>query len=447
MPFNCIIMGAAGRDFHNFRTFFSAHPEFHVRAFTAAQIPYIAQRSYPHELAPAGYDSDIPIHDERELPRLIQTLAIEFVFFCYSDLAHAEVMHRASIVQAAGASFVLLGPAHTTLVSRRKVVAITATRTGTGKSPLTQWLARSLVDAGVRLATLRHPMPYGNLRAQAVQRFATPADLDRHDCTIEEREEYEPYVRQGLVIFAGVDYEAILRAAEAEADLILWDGGNNDFSFIRPDLKIVVCDALRAGHGLGYYPGETNFRAADIVVINKTGQASPADIEAVRALKADINPAADLLTADLEVSVAEPDRVRGRRVLIVEDGPTVTHGGMGYGAGWVAAHKYGAGEVVDPRTCAVGSLRDAYSEHPQLLAVLPAMGYSDNQRRELKATIENSGAELVLNASPANIADLLELSLPTVQVRYRFVPGEGADLLARVRALLSGGAGLPVEKS
>jgi predicted GTPase len=445
MPFNCIIMGAAGRDFHNFRTFFGAHPEFRVCAFTAAQIPFIARRSYPHELAPDGYDSDIPIHDESELPGLIKALAIDFVFFSYSDLAHVEVMHRASIVQAAGAGFVLLGPGQTALASQRKVVAITATRTGTGKSPLTQWLARSLVDEGVRLVSLRHPMPYGNLRAQAVQRFATLADLDLQDCTIEEREEYEPYVSQGLVIFAGVDYEAILRAAEAEADLILWDGGNNDFSFIKPDLNIVVCDALRAGHGLDYYPGETNLRAADIVVINKTGQASEAAIGTIKTIAEALNPGAALVTADLEVSVDEPGRIHGKRVLIVEDGPTVTHGGMGYGAGWVAAHKYGAGEVVDPRRSAVGSIVDTYRDHAQLLAVLPAMGYSDHQRRELKATIEASGAELVLNASPADIADLLELSLPTVQVRYRFVPGEGVDLLARVRSLLSAAARLPVE--
>ncbi len=439
MPFNCIIMGAAGRDFHNFRTFFVEHPEYRVCAFTAAQIPFIAQRSFPHELAPDGYDSDIPIHDESELPGLIKTLAIDFVFFSYSDLAHVEVMHRASIVQAAGASFVLLGPAQTSLASRRKVVAVTATRTGTGKSPLTQWLARSLADEGVRAVTIRHPMPYGNLRAQAVQRFATPADLDLHDCTIEEREEYEPYVSQGLVIFAGVDYAAILQAAEAEADIILWDGGNNDFSFVRADLNIVVCDALRAGHGLDYYPGETNFRAADIVVINKTGQASAADIGSIGRIKDAINPEAGLVTADLEVSVDAPESIRGKRVLIVEDGPTVTHGGMGYGAGWIAAHKYGVAEVVDPRTCAVGSLVDIYQAYPQLLAVLPAMGYSLQQRQELKASIEGSGAELVLNASPANVGAVLELSLPVVQVRYRFVPLSGVDIPAVVRELKKGG--------
>jgi predicted GTPase len=436
MSYNCIIMGAAGRDFHDFRTFFKDHPEFRVAAFTAAQIPFIAQRSYPRELAPGNYEADIPIYDEAELPRLIAELAIDFVFFAYSDLAHVEVMHRASLVQAAGASFVLLGPAHTMLKSSRKVVAITATRTGAGKSPLTQWLARALADAGVRVVTIRHPMPYGKLEAQAVQRFATLADMDRYQCTIEEREEYEPYVNQGLVIFAGVDYQSILRAAEAEAQIILWDGGNNDFSFIAADLNIVVSDALRAGHGLDYYPGETNFRAADIVVINKIDQASPADIETITALKAAINPAAELLTADLEVSVEDPDLIRGKRVLIVEDGPTVTHGGMGYGAGWVAAHKYGAAQVIDPRAAAVGGIRDIYTAHPQLLAVLPAMGYSQQQRLELKTTIEASGAELVLNASPANIATLLDLYLPAVQVRYQFAAREGVDLLARVRALL-----------
>lgn len=437
MAFNCIIMGAAGRDFHNFRTFFGDHPEFRVCAFTAAQIPFIAARSYPRELAPAGYDRDIPIHDESELPQLIPALAIDFVFFSYSDLPHAVVMHKASIVQAAGASFVLLGPDHTMLASHRRIIAITATRTGAGKSPLTQWLARSLVDAGVRVVTLRHPMPYGNLRAQAVQRFATAADLDLHDCTIEEREEYRPYVNQGLVIFAGVDYRATLQAAEAEADLILWDGGNNDFSFIRADLNIVVCDALRAGHGLDYYPGETNFRAADIVVINKSGQARTADIERIKAIKAELNPAAALITADLEVAVDEPAVISDKRVLVIEDGPTVTHGGMGYGAGWVAAKKYGAQAIIDPRVFAVGGIRDIYDANPHLLAVLPAMGYSRDQRLELKATIEAADADLVVNASPADIAGQLELAVPTVQVRYRFVQNSGIDLLALVQNLLA----------
>ena len=437
--FNCLIMGAAGRDFHDFKTFFIEHPEFRVRAFTATQIPFIARRSYPQALAGEAYDEDIPIHDERELPQLISRLAIDFVFFAYSDVSHQAVMHKASLVQAAGASFVLLGPHQTMLRSKKKVVAITATRTGAGKSPLTQWLAKSLTQAGIRVVTLRHPMPYGNLGAQAVQRFATYEDLDRHDCTIEEREEYEPYVRQGLVVFAGVDYRAILREAEAEADLVLWDGGNNDFSFVRPDLHIVVSDALRAGHGLEYYPGETNFRGADILVINKVSGAGPGDVERILALRETLNPDAEVLQSDLEVEVDRPESLAGRRVLIVEDGPTVTHGGMAYGAGWVAAEKYRVGEIVDPAPGAVGSVRDTLETYPHLRRVLPAMGYSEAQRGELRTTIEASGAEVVINASPADIATLLQLSLPVVQVRYRFTPRRGVDILARVKTLVDAG--------
>ena len=434
--FNCIIMGAAGRDFHDFKTFFVDHPEFRVRAFTATQIPFIEQRSYPKSLAGEHYDQDIPIHDESELPALIARYQVQFVFFAYSDVSHQEVMHQASIVQAAGASFVLLGAGQTQLPSRRPVVSITATRTGAGKSPLTQWLALQLRAAGIRVATLRHPMPYGNLSAQAVQRFAVPEDLDAHQCTIEEREEYEPYVSQGLVIYAGVDYRAILAAAESEADIILWDGGNNDFSFVVPDLSVVVSDALRAGHGLAYYPGESNFRGADILVINKASAASEEDICQIMTLREQLNPAAQVLQADLKVSVDGPDLLEGKRVLIVEDGPTITHGGMAFGAGWVAAQNYPVGEIVDPRVSATGSIRETLDRYSHLKSVLPAMGYSPEQRAELKATIEASDAEVVLNGSPADISGLLQLSLPVVQVRYRFVPGEGADLLAAVTNLL-----------
>jgi predicted GTPase len=434
--FNCIIMGAAGRDFHDFRTFFSARPEFRVRAFTATQIPFITSRSFPASLAGPDYDEDIPIYDESELAELIGRLQIDFVFFAYSDISHREVMHRASLVQAAGASFVLLGPQQTMLESSSKVVAITATRTGAGKSPLTQWLARSLVEEGVKVATLRHPMPYGKLDEQAVQRFAEPADLDRYNCTIEEREEYEPYVNQGLVIFAGVDYRAILEAAEREADIILWDGGNNDFSFIRPDLSIVVSDALRAGHGLDYYPGETNLRAADILVINKVSGATRQDVARIMDLKAELNPTAAVLQSDLEVSVDDPELLRGRRVLVIEDGPTVTHGGMGYGAGWVAAQKYNVDELVDPAPSATGSIAGTLEEHTHLRRVLPAMGYSRSQREELKKTIEGSDAEVVLNASPADVGTLLDLTLPVVRVYYRFKPLQGVDILERVRQLL-----------
>jgi predicted GTPase len=437
--FNCIIMGAAGRDFHDFETFFVDHPQFRVRAFTAAQIPFISRRSYPREMAGGAYEADIPIHDESELPELIRRYSVDFVFFAYSDVSHAEVMHRASIAQAAGASFVLLGPRQTMLSSRRKVVAITATRTGAGKSPLTQWLAKGLASSGVSAVTLRHPMPYGNLGKQAVQRFAEPADLDRHECTIEEREEYEPYVRQGLVIFAGVDYRAILAAAEAEADIILWDGGNNDFPFIEPDLHIVVSDALRAEHALTHYPGETNFRLADVIVINKVSGAEAGAVERILALRDAMNPRAKVVQADLVVSVDNPGALRDRRVLVVEDGPSVTHGGMAYGAGWVAAHQFGAGEIVDPSPFAVGSIRETLASYPHLEAVLPAMGYSRDQRGELKATIEASGAEVVVSASPAALGDLLELSLPVVQVRYVFRPLAGVDLLSLVSGLLAPG--------
>ncbi len=434
--FNCIIMGAAGRDFHDFETFFVDHPQFRVRAFTAAQIPFISRRSYPREMAGDAYDADIPIHDESELPELVRRYSVDFVFFAYSDVSHADVMHKASIAQAAGASFVLLGPRQTMLRSRRKVVAITATRTGAGKSPLTQWLAKGLASAGVSAVTLRHPMPYGNLGKQAIQRFAEPADLDRHDCTIEEREEYEPYIRQGLVIFAGVDYRAVLAAAEAEADIILWDGGNNDFPFIEPDLHIVVSDALRAEHALTHYPGETNFRSADVIVINKVSGAGAGAVERILALRDAMNPRAEVVQADLEVSVDDPGALRDRRVLVVEDGPSVTHGGMAYGAGWVAAHQFGAGEIVDPSPFAVGSIRETLAAYPHLEAVLPAMGYSREQRGELKATIEASGAEVVVSASPAAIGDLLQLSLPVVQVRYVFRPLGGTDLLALVSGLI-----------
>jgi predicted GTPase len=435
--FNCIIMGAAGRDFHNFRTFFRDHPEFRVCAFTATQIPFINARAFPRELAGEHYKADIPIHDESELEFLIAEYHAEFVFFAYSDLSHPEVMHRAARVQAAGASFVLLGPGQTALKSNASVIAITATRTGAGKSPLTQYLARQLTDAGVRVVTVRHPMPYGNLKAQAVQRFAVAADLDDNECTIEEREEYEPYVRQGLVIYAGVDYAAILEAAEGEADIILWDGGNNDFSFFQPDLSIVVSDALRAGHGLDYYPGETNFRSADILVINKVAQAEAGDVDAILALQKRYNPGADVVKSDLEISLEDPESLAGKRVVVVEDGPTVTHGGMAFGAGWVAAKQYGVGEIIDPKPHAVGTIRDTFASNPHLADVLPAMGYSDTQREELAATIEASGADLVINGSPAQLEDLLELSLPVAQVRYRWVQREGPDVLERVRAYIS----------
>jgi predicted GTPase len=432
----CLIMGAAGRDFHDFRTFFRSHPEFHVLAFTATQIPFIDARAFPRSLAGPGYDQDIPIYSEDRLPRLIAELDIEFVFFAYSDISHEEVMHKASVVEAAGASFVLLGPGHTELRSGKPVVALTATRTGAGKSPITQWLAKRLVEAGVRAVTIRHPMPYGNLSRQAVQRFASYEDFRRADCTIEEREEYEPYVRAGLVIFAGVDYAAILRAAEAEADVILWDGGNNDFPFIRPDLGIVVCDALRAGHETHYYPGETNLRRADVVVISKVSGARRAQLVALHDAVARLRPTAEVIEADLEVTLEDPERVRGKRAIIVEDGPTVTHGGMGYGAGWIAATRYLA-HPVDPRPHAVGTIRETYARYPHLESILPAMGYSPEQIGELQETIVASGAEIVIDGSPADLSRLLDLRIPIANARYAFVQKNGPDLFELVMNRLS----------
>ena len=433
--YQCIIMGAAGRDFHVYLSFLRNNPHFHVCAFTATQIPFITERGFPQSLAGPDYAEDIPIYDESELVDLIRKYDVDFVFFAYSDVPHAYIMHKASLVQAAGASFAMLGLDHTQLASSKPVVSITATRTGAGKSPLTQWLARYLTDAGKRVAVIRHPMPYGNLELQAVQRFATPADLDRHECTIEEREEYEPYVDMGIPIYAGVDYQGILDESSKEADIVLWDGGNNDFSFLAADLNIVVSDALRAGHGITYYPGETNFRCADILVINKVSGARAEDVATIINLHTRLNPEARILCADLEVTVDRPQELEGKRVLIVEDGPTVTHGGMGYGAGWVAAEQFGVAEIIDPRPSAVGSIAATLDRFPHLRRVLPAMGYSDAQVAELKTTIEASGADVVLNASPSDVGALLQLSLPVVRVRYRFTPHEGVDLLAAVAEL------------
>jgi len=428
MPLRCIIMGAAGRDFHDFQTFFRDRPEFRVVAFTAAQIPFIERRSFPRELAGPGYD-DLPIFPEAELPDLVRRLDADLVFFAYSDLSHEEVMHRASLVQAAGAGFALLGPKQTQLDSRLPVVSVTAVRTGAGKSPIAQAIARHLRGRGVRPAVLRHPMPYGDLRRQAVQRFAVEADLDRADCTIEEREEYEPYLEAGLTVFAGVDYREILAAAEREADTLLWDGGNNDWSFLRPDLSIVVADALRPGHETRYYPGETNFRSADVVVITKVSGAAPGAVATVRRNAAELAPRAAVLEGDLAVSVERPEAVAGRRVLVVEDGPTLTHGGMAFGAGTVAARACGARELIDPRPFATGTIAEAFSRHPHIGAVLPALGYSAEQRGELAETIVRSGAEVVVDASPSRLDRFLALSIPVARVRYRFEQRSGPPLL------------------
>jgi len=437
-PYQCIVMGAAGRDFHVFLSFLSGNPLFRVRAFTATQIPFIDQRSFPSSLAGPDY-GDIPIHDESELTALIRHYDIDFVFFAYSDISHAEIMHRASLVQAAGASFIMLGPDHTQLAAVRPVVSVTATRTGAGKSPLTQWLARLLTDRGNRVAVIRHPMPYGNLDMQRVQRFATPQDLGDQQCTIEEREEYEPYVDMGIPIFAGVDYRAVLDQASVDAEIVLWDGGNNDFSFIRPDLNIVVVDALRAGHETEYFPGEVNFRRADLLVISKCGAASAEAVEGIRRRAAQYNPSAQICTADLGIQVEDAERLAGQRVLVIEDGPTVTHGGMAFGAGTVAAEQHGA-VPVDPRPYAVGSIRETFDAYPHLERVLPAMGYSAAQREALAETINACCAAesvaYVLDASPARLDRMMTLDVPLMRVRYRFIQLDGPPLERRVLELL-----------
>jgi len=430
--FNCLIMGAAGRDFHNFLTFFRDRPNYCVRAFTAAQIPYIESRRFPRSLAGPHYSDDIPIVAEGRLGELIREMQIDLVFFAYSDVSHLEVMHKASSVQSCGASFVLLGPDQTQLVGRKPAIAVTAVRTGAGKSPVSRWLAKCLSDRGRRVAVLRHPMPYGNLERQAVERFATFADLEKYECSIEEREEYEPYLERGLTVFAGVNYRRILDEAEREADAVLWDGGNNDFPFIRPTYLITLVDARRPGQLTTHYPGETNLLAAHVVVINKISRASTQEIEQMRRDVRTSNPTAQIIESDLELVVVGGEQIRNRRVLVVEDGPTLTHGGMADGAGTLAAQQFAAGEIIDPRPFAVGTMADAFRQFPHLGRVLPALGYSPDQCRELRETIENSGADLVVDGSPCRIDRLLDLSIPTVRIGYEFHQRSGPDLLRLV---------------
>ncbi len=418
-PKRVVIIGAAGRDFHNFNTLYRGHPEYQVVAFTAAQIPNIAGRAYPSGLAGPGYPKGIPIVPEKELPALIAREKIDLAVLSYSDLPDLEVMHQAAIAQAAGASFVLPGPRETMIKSVKPLISICAVRTGAGKSPLTRFVSRSLRSQGRRVAIVRHPMPYGDLEAQAVQRFASMEDLERAHCTIEEREEYEPHIREGAVVFAGVDYEPILRAAEKEADIVLWDGGNNDIPFYVPDLQFVVADPHRAGHELSYYPGETNFRMADVIVVSKTDSAKPEGIRIVEENAARANPRARVVRGALKVSVEGGEPLRGRRVLVVEDGPTLTHGGMAYGAATIAAEAQGA-TIVDAKETAVGSLARMYAEFPHLHRVLPAMGYSPEQISELEETIRLSGAELVLDGSPVDLGRLVHVPQKIVRVNYDF---------------------------
>jgi predicted GTPase len=420
-----IIMGAAGRDFHDFNVLFRNDPDIEVVAFTATQIPGIADRGYPVELAGPLYDRPIPIVPEGELERLIRERDIDTVVFAYSDVSHETVMHAASRVLAAGADFSLPGPRRTMLESRRPVLAVGATRTGAGKSQTTRFLAGTLADHGLRPVVVRHPMPYGDLAAQRVQRFATYEDLDRYETTIEEREEYEPHLDARRIVYAGVDYEAILREAELEADVIVWDGGNNDFPFYRPDLYVVVADPLRPGDERRYHPGETNVRMADVVVINKIDSAEPGAIEEVRAAIEELNPRAQIVMARSDLTLDGPSIV-GKRVVVVEDGPTLTHGGMAYGAGVVAARRFGAARLVDPRPDAVGSIQEVLKRYPALEPLVPAMGYGAAQVRELQATLNAVDADLVLSATPINLNRVLKLNKPITRVRYELDPVDGA---------------------
>ena len=413
-----IIMGAAGRDFHNFNVYFRNNEEFEVIAFTATQIPNIEGRKYPKELAGKLYLDGIPIYPEDELENLIKKHNVDLVVFAYSDVSHEYVMHRASRAMAAGANFMLMGADSTMLKSRKPVIAVCAVRTGSGKSQTTRRVAEILKKLGKKTVVIRHPMPYGDLTKQIVQRFETFEDLDKHNCTIEEREEYEPHLERGNIVYAGVDYGKILEQAEEEADVILWDGGNNDMPFYKPDLLIVVADPHRPYHEITYHPGETNLRMADVIVINKVETAYPEDIETVRENARASNPDAIILEAASPIFVENSEQIKGKRVLVVEDGPTLTHGEMSYGAGVVAAEKYGARELVDPRPYAAGSIKSTYEKYQQIGALLPAMGYSKEQLQELEETINKTPADLVVVATPINLGKILNLNKPYVRVKY-----------------------------
>jgi predicted GTPase len=413
-----IIMGAAGRDFHNFNSYFRDNENYEVVAFTATQIPNIEGRKYPPELAGDLYPNGIPIYPETDLPRLIREHHVDQVVFAYSDVPHEYVMHKASLVNSLGPDFRLMGGKKTMFESAKPVIAVCAVRTGSGKSQTTRHVIRILQEMGKKVVAVRHPMPYGDLAKQAVQRFASYEDLEKHECTIEEREEYEPHLDRGVVVYAGVDYEAILRQAEREADVVVWDGGNNDLPFFEPDLWIVVADPHRAGHEVTYYPGEANFRAADVIVINKM---DTADYEGVREIyqhAAEINPDALIVEAASPLYVEHPEEIRGKRVLVVEDGPTLTHGEMAYGAGYVAAQRFGAAEVVDPRPYAVDSLQATYEKYPRTGDILPAMGYGEEQMKDLEETINAAPVDLVVVGTPIDLGRLLEIKHPTERVRY-----------------------------
>ena len=417
-PIKTIIMGAAGRDFHNFNVVYRHNDNYVVVAFTATQIPDIEGRNYPPALAGELYPDGIPIYDENELERLIQEHHVQEVVFSYSDISYDYVMHKAARVLALGAHFKLLGGEQTMIHSTKPVVSVCAVRTGCGKSQTTRKVAQVLKAAGKQVAAIRHPMPYGDLAKQGVQRFATLADLETHKCTIEEMEEYEPHINQGTIVFAGVDYEAIVREAEKEADVILWDGGNNDMPFYKPDLAIVVTDPHRPGHELAYYPGETNLMMADAVVINKVDTADPQGVETVRKNIRAVNPDAAIIACASPITVENSELIAGKKVLVVEDGPTLTHGEMKIGAGMVAAEKFNAAETVDPRPFLVGKLQETFAHYPKIGTLLPAMGYGDEQIQDLEATINNTECDLVIIGTPIDLRRIIDIKHPSVRVTY-----------------------------
>ncbi len=413
-----IIMGAAGRDFHNFNVHFRDNEEYEVVAFTATQIPDIDGRAYPAELAGKLYPNGIPIESESDLEKLIEERDVDLVVFAYSDVTNQYVMERSALVNSAGADFMLMGTKSTMVEPKKPLISITAVRTGSGKSQTTRRVAEILKSRGKKLAVIRHPMPYGNLVEQEWQRYETYADLDRYECTIEEREEYEPHIDNGTIVYAGVDYEKILRKAEEEADVVIWDGGNNDFSFYKPDLSIVVVDPHRAGHELLYYPSGVNLRTADIVVINKVDTASFDDIQFVRHNVIDVNPKARIIEAASPISVDDPSAIRGKRVLVIEDGPTLTHGGMKYGAGTIAAKRFNASEIIDPRPYTVASITDTYNKYPKIGHLLPAMGYGERQIKDLQETIDRVDCDAVVIGTPIDLTRLITFKVPATRVRY-----------------------------
>ena len=415
-----IIMGAAGRDYHNFNCLYRDNERYEVVAFTATQIPDIEGRLYPPELAGDAYPGGIPIYPEEQLAELIREHRIDLVAFSYSDVPHTEVMHKASQVIAAGADFIIIGASYTMIASTKKVVSVCAVRTGCGKSQTSRQIVQILKDAGKKVVSVRHPMPYGDLTKQIVQRFATYDDFEKHACTIEEREEYEPVVDMGAVIYAGIDYEKILRQAEKEAEIIVWDGGNNDTPFYKPDVHVVVFDPHRVGHETTFHPGETNMLLADIAVINKVDSADPKDVETLKQTISKHNPKAIIVLADSEVSAENGESMQDKRVLVIEDGPTLTHGNMKFGAGVIAAQRYGAAEMVDPRPYLVGSLNQTFETYPEIGKVLPAMGYGEQQVKDLEATIDACECDLVVSATPIDLTRLVKIKKPVLRVRYDY---------------------------